>query len=149
MFTLYRLTWTGVGTTQLPEMSQPLPPLLDLLVAVVVLPRLLGEVGEHGGQGPPADLVWLRLAASVAADGGKFTNSLEYCWSEKPIPVTFKICKYLQQSGVGVASVTSWKQIFKIFFTQDELNSSYIVWVCRSFWRYVFNFIIVKSLYSG
>ena len=85
MFTLYRLTWTGVGTTQLPEMSQPLPPLLDLLVAVVVLPRLLGEVGEHGGQGPPADLVWLCLAASVAADGGEFTNSLKYFSIGEPV----------------------------------------------------------------
>ena len=50
-------TWTGICTSQLPEVSQPLPPLLDLLVAVVVLPGLLGEVGEHGGQRPPADLV--------------------------------------------------------------------------------------------
>lgn len=38
------LTWAGVSTPELPEVCQSLAPLLHLLVAVVVLPGLLGEV---------------------------------------------------------------------------------------------------------
>ena len=56
---------------------------------------------------------------------------------------------YLEQSCVGVASVTSWKEIFKVLLTQDKLHSSNIVWIGRSLWRYFLYCIIVKSLYSG
>ena len=76
MFALYPLTWTGVRAPQLPEMSQALPPLLDLLVAVVVLPRLLGEVGEHGGQGPPAHVVRPGLGALVPTDSRELSYRL-------------------------------------------------------------------------
>ena len=57
-------------------MCEPLAPLLDLLVAADVLPGLLGEVGEHGGQGPPAHVIRPGLTALVAADSWELANSL-------------------------------------------------------------------------
>ena len=59
-------------------MGEALAPLLDLLVAVVVLPGLLGEVGEHGGQRPPAHIVRPSLASLVAADGRELSNRLQF-----------------------------------------------------------------------
>ena len=58
-------------------MCEPLAPLLDLFVALDVLPGLLGEVGEHGGQGPPAHVIRPGLAPLVAADGWELANSLQ------------------------------------------------------------------------
>ena len=57
-------------------MGEPLAPLLHLLVALVVLPCLLGKVGEHGSQRPPAHVVRPSLAPLVAADGRELSNRL-------------------------------------------------------------------------
>ena len=70
------LTWAGVSTPELPEVCQPLAPLLHLLVAVVVLPRLLGEVGEHGSQRPPTHVVRPSLAPLIATDSRELSNRL-------------------------------------------------------------------------
>ena len=70
------VTLAGVGTAELPEVGQPLPPLLHLLVALVVLARLLGEVSEHRGQSPPADVVRLCLRPLIATDGGELPYGL-------------------------------------------------------------------------
>ena len=57
-------------------MSQALPPLLHLLVALVVLAGLLGEVGKHGGQGPPAHVVRPGLCALVSTDSRELSYRL-------------------------------------------------------------------------
>lgn len=70
------LTRAGVSAAQLSEVSQPLPPLLHLLVTVVVFSSLLSEVSEHGGQCSPTHVIRPGLTALVATDGRELSNSL-------------------------------------------------------------------------
>ena len=54
-----------------------LSPLVILGVTGVVGPGLLSEVGEHGGQGPPAHVVRLGLRPLISTDSGELPYCLE------------------------------------------------------------------------
>ena len=126
-------------------MGEPLAPLLHLLVAVVVLPRLLGEVGEHGGQGAPAHVVTARdrrlapanvmkttsppvLAPLVAADGGELADGLE-------------------QPGVGVAAVAAREEVLEVVLGEDELHPAHVVRVPLPLGRDLLDLVIVQGLH--
>ena len=101
-----------VSAALLPDHVEPLPPLLKLLVAGIVGPGLLGEVGEHGGQGLPAHSVAPLLALRVGADGGKLSDGLK-------------------QPPVGVAGVAPGEQVLVVLLRQDELHPLHVVGIIR------------------
>ena len=101
-----------VSAALLPHHVEPLTPLLELLVAGVVGPGLLGEVGEHGGQGLPAHGVAPLLALRIGADGGKLGDGLK-------------------QPPVGVAGVAPREQVLVILLRQDELHPFDVVGIVR------------------
>ena len=71
-------------------------------------PGLLSEVGEHGGQGFPADCVTSLLLLNVGADGGELGDGLE----EPP---------------VGVAGVAAGEEVLVVLLGQDELHPLHVV----------------------
>ena len=120
---------TGVSAPLLPDDIETLPPLVKLLVTGVVGPRLLGEVGEHGGQRLPADGVARLLPPHVGADGGELGDGLE-------------------QPPVGVAGVVPGEQVLVVLLGQDELHSLDIVRIGWVTWGNFLHKLRVKSLDS-
>ena len=82
---------------------------------------LLSEVGEHGGEGPPADVVRPGLTGLVATDGRELPDGLKIFQStERRDEMSGD--GHLEQSGVGVARVSPGEKFIKVLLTQDELH---------------------------
>ena len=116
-----------VSAALLPDNVEPLAPLLELLVAWVVGPRLLGEVGEHGGQGLPAHGVTPLLGLGVGADGGELGDRLE-------------------QPPVGVAGVAPGEQVLVVLLGQDELHPLDVVGIVPVARRHLLHQLGVQGL---
>ena len=118
---------TGVSAPLFPDNIEPLPPLVKLLVTGVVGPRLLGEVGEHGGQRLPADGVARLLPPHVGADGGELGDGLE-------------------QPPVGVAGVVPGEQVLVVLLGQDELHPLDVVGIVPVARRHLLHQLGVQGL---
>ena len=116
-----------VSTALLPDHVEPLAPLLELLVAGVVGPGLLGEVGEHRGQGLPAHGVAPLLPLGVGADGGELGDGLE-------------------QPPVGVAGVAPGEQVLVVLFGQDKLHPLDVIGIIRVARRHLLHQLGVQGL---
>ena len=92
-------------------------------------PGLLGEVGEHRGQGLPAHGVAPFLPLRVGADGGELGDGLK-------------------QPPVGVAGVTPGEQVLVVLLRQDELHPLNVVGIIRVAWRHLLHQLGVKGLDS-
>ena len=116
-----------VSAALLPNYVESLAPLVKLLVAGVVGPGLLGEMGEHGGQGLPAHGVTPVLRLCVGADGGELGDGLE-------------------QPPVGVAGVAPGEEILIVLPGQDELHPLDVTRVVRAPRSYFLHELCVQSL---
>ena len=108
---------------------------------------LLSEVGEHGGEGPPADVVRPGLTGLVAADGRELPDGLKIFQStERRDEMSGD--GHLEQSGVGVARVSPGEKFIKVLLTQDELHPLDIVRIIFPLGADEIYLVVIKGLHG-
>ena len=73
---IWCIAFSALSHVFTPEVDQALSPLLHLPVGVVA-PGLLGEVGKHGGQCPPADGLGVPAISVGLTHRGELADSLQ------------------------------------------------------------------------